>query len=552
MHDPSRRRKLRWLLAARVLMSTLLLGSALLLQLRSPGTPSADPFFLLIGLTYALTFVWAVTVRQAEHRRWLVDAQLAGDALVFTAFIYLTGGIASYFSSLYVLPIIAAATLQRRRGATMVAALAAGMYGGLVLAQYLHAHGVISSNWFAGSTWVLPPARVAFYTVAINSCGFLLVAWLAGSLAESLRRADVRLEKATDEIANLQAFSQDVIDSLTSGLLTADYRGRILTINRAAEAILGLDAEEAEGREVAGLLQLPEGFAASLETGLEIGASRRADFRHRRAGGPEIEIGLSVAHLVTPGGRAGFLFTFQDVTESKKAERDARLQQRLAAVGEMAAGIAHEIRNPLASMSGSIQILRHELHLTEEQAQLMDIVLRESDRLNATINNFLAYARPQRFAVARLDLRRILNDAAQLLRNSAEVRDEHTIAVDVPPHEVPYEADEGQVRQIVWNLATNALKAMPDGGRLTLRAAVAGDGSGPVLAFEDTGAGIAPEALDGLFQPFRGAFAKGSGLGLAIVHRIVSDYGGEIEVTSTPGAGTLVSVRLPAVPAAAV
>src|SRR4029077_10997867 len=197
--------------------------------------------------------------------------------------------------------------------------------------------------------------------------------------------------------------------------------------------------------------------------------ARRFEVRYRtpdKRG--ELEIGFSATHLETPGGRAGLLFTFQDVTGIKKLERDAAIQQRLAAVGEMAAGIAHEIRNPLASMSGSIQILRQELPLSSEQEQLMDIVLRESERLNNTIRSFLAYARPQHFQIARFDVRRALNDAALLLRNSSEVGDQHLIEVDVPSQEVWYEADEGQIKQIVWNLATNGLRAMPHGGRLGL------------------------------------------------------------------------------------
>ena len=248
---------------------------------------------------------------------------------------------------------------------------------------------------------------------------------------------------------------------------------------------------------------------------------------------------------MTPGGRAGLLFTFQDVTTVKKLERDMRIQQRLAAVGEMAAGIAHEIRNPLASMSGSIQILRQELPLSAEQEQLMDIVLRESERLNNTIRSFLAYARPQRFAIQRFDVRRALNDAALLLRNSAEVHEGHIIEVQVPPDELWYEADEGQIKQIIWNLATNGLRAMPDGGRLRLIGSVESASTGVVITVQDEGVGIPADELDGLFQPFRGSFAKGSGLGLAIVHRIVNDYSGEIHVSSQQGSGTTVSVRLP-------
>src|SRR6185295_8721378 len=178
--------------------------------------------------------------------------------------------------------------------------------------------------------------------------------------------------------------------------------------------------------------------------------------------------------------------------------------------------------------------------------QLMDIVLRESERLNTTIRSFLAYARPQRFEIARFDIRRALNDTALLLRNSAEVHDGHDIVVDVPSTELWYEADEGQIKQIVWNLATNGLRSMPDGGRLTLIAAAEPAADGVVLSVQDQGVGIPAAELDGLFQPFHGTFAKGSGLGLAIVHRIVSDYNGEIQVSSQPGAGTTVAVRLPA------
>ena len=195
---------------------------------------------------------------------------------------------------------------------------------------------------------------------------------------------------------------------------------RILTFNRAAEAITGVPYRSAVGRPIGDVLQLPAAVVESIPADL---ASRRRVRGTNASTGPadgrgEIEIGLTATHLETPGGRAGFLFTFQDVTTIKKLERDAAMQQRLAAVGEMAAGIAHEIRNPLASMSGSIQILRQELPLSSEQEQLMDIVMRESDRLNTTIRSFLAYARPQRFQIARFDVRRAVNDTALLLRNS--------------------------------------------------------------------------------------------------------------------------------------
>jgi two-component system sensor histidine kinase PilS (NtrC family) len=546
MFDTELRRKLAWLIGIRAIISTILLGSATFARITAPGSFAVDPLFFLIGLIYAVTLFYASTLRYVDRFRWLVDLQLAGDALIVSAFIYFTGGITSYFTSLYVLPIVAGSTVQFRRGGLLVATLSTVLYVGLVLAQYLAASGLRTDPWLAAYALDLPVRAMAAYTAGLNVFGFFAVAMLSGSLADSLRSAGARLEQASSEIAGLQALNQHVIDSLPSGLVTTDPRQSVLTFNRAAAFITGVPAFSALGQPIADVLQLPPAVLQRLDGDLGDWGGRRQEFLYRTADGRgEIVLGLSTTHLVTPGGRAGFLFSFQDVTKIKKLERDATLQQRLAAVGEMAAGMAHEIRNPLASMSGSIQILRQELPLSAEQEQLMDIVLRESDRLNETIRSFLAYARPQRFAVARLDIRRALSDAAALLRNSADLNDKHLVDVDVPPHELWYEADEGQIKQIVWNLATNGIRAMPDGGRLRLTAAAEPVSNGVSITVQDEGIGIPPEELDGLFQPFHGSFARGTGLGLAIVHRIVSDYQGEIEVSSQPGRGTTVSVRLP-------
>jgi two-component system, NtrC family, sensor histidine kinase PilS len=275
--------------------------------------------------------------------------------------------------------------------------------------------------------------------------------------------------------------------------------------------------------------------------------SKRTDYVYRQQNGAAIELGLSVAALPLPDGSRGYLYTFQDVTDVRRFEQNARLQQRLAAVGEMAAGIAHEIRNPLASMSGSMQMLKQELPLSTDQAQLMDIVLKESERLNQTIKSFLAYARPQRYSLQRLDLRKVVHETAMLLRNSTEVEDRHQIDVRETDGDVSVDADEGQIRQIIWNLATNGLRAMQGGGTLCLAAlrehAPAGDIA--VLLVEDEGVGIPPEEVDSIFQPFRGSFGKGTGLGLAIVHRIVTDYGGHIEVKPRSGGGTVFRVAFP-------
>ena len=540
------RSRLSTLIAARVVLVTLLMGSAILIQISRPGAFPVDPFFALIGLTYALSMFYLATLRFAERHPWLVDLQFSVDALLVSAFLYVTGGITSNFSSLYLLPIVAASMIRYRRVAVQLAVLCSLLYLALVAVQYVDLDLPMARRF--SPAVALPTIRVAQYTVAINLGGFIGVALLAGSLADSLRSAGARLEDASHHIRDLRAFNEYVINSLLSGLITTDDQGRILTFNRAASTIVGVAAVQVIGRDVIAVMQMPEAVRGRMAD-LTSGRSLKVDCQHRTADGRVIDVGLTASTLTFPDGATGYVWSFQDVTDVRRLERDARLRQRLAAVGEMAAGIAHEIRNPLASMSGSIQVLRQELPLSEDQAQLMDIVLRESERLNDTIKSFLAYARPQRSALARLDVRKVVQDTALLLRNSAEVRSHHVIDVEVPAEPVWCDADEHQIRTIVWNLATNGLRAMSKEGRLRLtigsERATEGD-DWVVLAVQDEGCGIATEDLDGIFQPFRSSFERGTGLGLAIVHRVVTDYNGTIQVSSQVGAGTVVRVRLPA------
>ena len=547
------RRRLFWLIGGRVSVVTLLLGSAILIQINAPGSLPINPFFFMIGLTYALTFVYVLLLRQAEQHSWIVDLQLACDAVIVSALVHMTNGVSSYFTSLYALPVIAASTIQSQRSGMLIGVLSSTMYAGVVSAQYF---GTPALPVVVG-VGSLPEGRVALFIVGLNIFGFMAVAALSGYLAERLRRTGAALEQTSIQLADLQAFSEHVISSLNAGLATTDIEGRIISFNKAAAEITGASALDAVDQLAARVLQLPAEFQEMFGTREGRPKLPRVEYPFTCPDGREIEIGISTAILRTPRGEVGFVFTFQDVTQSRRQEREARIQQRLAAVGQMAAGIAHEIRNPLASMSGSLQILRQELPLSDEQSQLMDIVLRESERLNDTIRSFLAYARPQRNALMRLDVRQVLTDAGTLLQNSPERLEAHAIACAVPAAPVWCLADEAQIRQIVWNLATNGLRAMPDGGTLTLAArAIAAEAGKPLriaIAVTDEGIGIAPEDLDGILQPFQGGFAKGSGLGLSIVHRIVSDYGGELAVTSQPGRGTTVTVTLPAAdqPAAA-
>jgi two-component system, NtrC family, sensor histidine kinase PilS len=398
----------------------------------------------------------------------------------------------------------------------------------------------------------LPPPRYAFYSVSVHIIAFIAVARLTGYLAQSLHRSDQNLRAASSAIADLQAFNQLVIDSMTGGLTATDADGRIVMFNRAAESITGHHAALVRGKSAREILQLPGELGGALAEVVATGRGRRVIYPFTARDGSQLQMGLTLGPLMTASG-AGYLFTFQDVTELKRLEREAETQKRLAAVGQMAAGIAHEIRNPLASMSGSMQVLRQELELEPDQAQLFDIVLRESDRLNQTIRDFLSYARPSQGQAAAVDMATVARDAARLLRNSPDCTAAHRIECDAEGPTTVH-AVEAQMRQIVWNLATNALRAMPAGGTLRLHVGVNGrrdvaasvGGSAVVLSVSDDGVGIPSEDLDRIFQPFHGGFAKGAGLGLAIVHRIVSDQGGSIAVHSQAGRGTTIDVILPA------
>lgn len=537
---PRLRRRLLWLISLRVAIVTVLLGAGVLVSLRSSTTWTSDPFFLLLGLTYALTVVYALTLHQAARQRWLVDLQFGIDTILISGLVWATGGVVSFFSSLYALPILAASAVQDRQAGILVGFLSSLLLMGVVLAQYTGVLGTAHGGVLGAE---LPAMSTALYSTGLGVFGFIAVAGLSGHLAERLRRADASLEQASTRIADLQAFNQHVIESLPSGLVTTDTQGQIVTFNPSAERITGWSAADAVGREITELLPLPD---TSIEPRSEAPPpSQEIEVIYPHPAGSKREIAVTIAPLLAPIGQGGRLIVFDDVTDARHLEREARLRQRLAAVGEMAAGIAHEIRNPLASMSGSIQILRQDLPLNSEQQRLMDIVLRESERLNDTIRAFLAYARPGGGEVHRLDFVRLVSDTALLLRHDSELGERHRVDVAVPPEPVWVEADENQMRQIVWNLASNALHAMPDGGTLQLSVGRASDG-GVALRASDDGVGIPADEVETVFQPFRGTFGKGTGLGLAIVHRIVTDHGGDVRVDSTEGVGTTVEVRLPA------
>jgi two-component system, NtrC family, sensor histidine kinase PilS len=546
------RRRLVWLIALRPLLVGLILGAGLFVESPSPkGLPPEFAIYLLEAVG-VLTVLYVCTSRIHARWPWLIEAQLVVDVCVVSSIVVLTGGFHSDFVALYVLPILGGSVLRLSRGGMTIALWSGASFGLIVASQY----GLVSPQpeyWgLSNAILPLPGPRYAFYSVSVHVVAFAAVARLTGYLAQSLHRSDMSLRAASTAIADLQAFNQHVIDSMTGGLAATDADGRILMFNRAAEAITGHHAALVRGQGAVQVLQLPEQLRGALSDVAATGRGHRVIYPFRLRDGRQLDVGITIGPLMTSSG-AGYLFTFQDVTELRRLEREAETQKRLAAVGQMAAGIAHEIRNPLASMSGSMQVLRQELELQPDQAQLFDIVLRESDRLNQTIRDFLSYARPSQGQTVPVDMATVVRDAARLLRNSPDCTAAHRIEC-AAGGATTVQAVEAQMRQIVWNLATNALRAMPTGGTLRLHVGVNGStdaevsvgGPAVVLSVSDDGVGIPAEDLDRIFQPFHGGFAKGAGLGLAIVHRIVTDQGGSIAVHSQAGRGTTIDVILPA------
>ncbi len=535
-----------WLMVLRLTIVTAFMGFTFLAEgIRELKSPT-DPIYFLMAITYLLTLMYSLAWRfTVSFRKQLAYVQILFDLLTITGIVYYTGGSNSDFSSLYFISIIAASIILFRRGGVVAATLASGLYGSLVQA--------LSFGWLShypsGSieSLVTSPSPLVSYTLIVNVFGFYTVALLTSYLSENLRLAGRKLEEATDFLANLQVFNQTILDSITAGLMTTDFNGHINFFNNAAATIFARDKVETLGMNVTQLLSEKTGFLGRLKKGLSKDKRfLRLEGLYLDKRGKEIYLGMSVSYLIYEGEkRSGFLFAFQDLTEIKRLEREVRLKENLATMGEMAAGMAHEIRNPLASISGSVQVLKESEALSDEQKRLMEIIVRESERLSGTLSDFLAYARPSRFEPEQIDLRQVLEETATLLAHGPEVLPEHRILLDIPEHSVILFADPNQMKQITWNLSRNALQAMPSGGQLVMSLRY-DDMGAIVMAFRDEGIGMTEGERKTVFAPFAGDFPAGSGLGLAIVYRIVEDYNGVIQVDGQTPKGTVVSIHFPA------
>jgi two-component system sensor histidine kinase PilS (NtrC family) len=240
----------------------------------------------------------------------------------------------------------------------------------------------------------------------------------------------------------------------------------------------------------------------------------------------------------------GYIISCQDLTEIIRLEEEVRLKDRMAAIGRMAAGIAHEIRNPLTAIRGSVEILRSHANLSGREERLLDILIRESDRLNKFVEDFLNFARPRRYAKHFIDLVPVLRDSVTLLRNSPEIRGKHSVSLNVEAHAIRILGSADQLNQVFWNLAQNAIRAMPNGGELKISIRKALEGVAEII-FQDSGIGMSREEKKQMFQPFHSGFKGGLGLGLSIIFQIMEDHRGRISFESEKGKGTKVSLSFP-------
>jgi two-component system sensor histidine kinase PilS (NtrC family) len=505
----------------------------------------------VLAAGFLSTALFAGCLRLVKRLAWFGALQLGLDVVLVTALVHFSGGADSFFGFLYLPITLYGAILFERRGAYGSAALASAGYG---LALWT-AEQTGTRALFGGPHPSTPLSALwVVHTVAL-----LLVALLGTALARELRIAGERLEESATSLRRLRDLHERTVESLTSGLLTTDLAGRVRSFNPEAERITGLSAREAAGRDLDEVL--PGARALALAPAAARGRIRaRMPFRDRR--GQERRLGLSGSILRAAGGAPdGHVVIFQDVSDVVRMEAELRRSERLAATGQLAANIAHEIRNPLAAISGSLEMLRDGPSRGVEAAQrqrLFEIALREVERLDHLIADFLAYARPAAAEPAPLAVGPVVEDVLKMFEASRPpgVR----VALDVPA-DCTVLADSRQLRQALWNVVLNAAQAMPDGGELRISArrleeppqevdpqrrnAADEEGRCVEIAVADTGVGIPPDVLERVFEPFFTTKRTGSGLGLPTVHRIVENHGGSLSLESRPGAGTVVRVRLP-------
>jgi two-component system sensor histidine kinase PilS (NtrC family) len=528
-----------------VALATLLLASVVLAALsqgapESLGGPFARFAFGLLTTTYLASVGYGLAYKRVRDPVRFAYFQITVDLVLASVLVHATGGGQSAFFFLYFLDVVAVAMLAQRRGAGLVAGVSAILMVSVSVAGYLRVFPLVpGQSWLP---WDIARGDLAL-RLALNVAALAAVGALATHLAAQTRQAGERLTRHERYAGDLASLHENTIRSLTSGLVTLGLDGHLTSINEAACEILGTAAPTLLGRPLAE--SLPE-LAAVLEQAGPRGTLRRAEVTAVRPDGAVRNLGISAAPLSDHAGQVvGRVIHFQDLTELRRMQLKVERAERLASIGRLAAGIAHEIRNPLASISGSVEMLKTTPGADEDSRQLMDIAVREVDRLNRLVTDLLDYARPHSEERRPLDLGEQVSEIARVFEQ--ERRPGLTVALTITPG-VLVEAATGQLRQVLWNLIRNAAQAMPDGGPISITVAV--EGGAAVLAIRDGGVGIPAETFDRIFEPFYSTKAGGTGLGLATVARIVDDHRGAIDVDSELGRGTTFTVRFPLAPTA--
>lgn len=546
--DEGNVRKLTFL---RLVVATLVVGAAIV-ALQLAGAPgSMGALYGSLGAIYLSTGAIYGAHRLGAPFRWLVASAAAIDIAVLTAILHYTGGSGSPFAVLYILPILCGSVYFQVRGGLATAALAAAAYG---VYGFLEFDGALRP---AMETLVVPGAYGALLVRSYLSVGvFMLTGLFSGNLSSYVRKRGEELARKEEEIKRIQLHTDSIITNVSSGLIVTTMAGEVTAFNPAAVRILGLrPAEDIKGRLIQDVVPHMSALVREIEGVLETGAPRR---RHeldvRRKDGTELPIGISISLLKGDGGeRRGIVAIFQDLTEVHRMREKVRCADKMAAVGELSTAIAHEIRAPLASICGSIEMLAGELSLSGDNKNLMELVMKESDRLDRIITDFLEFARLRKPAFEPVDVEQCLREVLMLLRHSSEF--DKRISIEVAgnaPHACVY-ADDEQIRQVFLNLIMNACEAMDGGGRLAIRI----DGVMKTLReggcseecvsidFENTGPAIPENVLPHVFEPFYSTKEGGTGLGLAIVARIVESHNGHVRVTSAEDRGVRFTVALP-------
>ncbi len=527
-------------MVSRTVLVTLLLGTLIFFQrgYRIHPFPTVYLHYFLLSI-YALTGIYWYLLQKSHNLSFLAYLQISGDILLITVLVYVTGGIDSGFSLLYHLSIISASIILYRRGGYLSASLSSILYGCMLDMQYYNVLGLVQSLNFT--------AMQVLYQVFVNILSFYMVAFLSGYLSDRLRKTSQELRTKSMDYEDLRTMQDHILKSVRSGILTLDLDGQMTSCNPAAENITGYSYAELKTRwhDIFGN-SIKELFGHTNDLKER---PYRFDGKIVKKNGQMVILGISASLLRDDKNVIrGIILVFQDITKLVEMEEKIRRQEQLAMVGSLAAGIAHEIRNPLASLSGSIQVLQGELDLKGDEQHLMNIVVRETDRLNTIITEFLDYARPQTLQVEQILLSSILDETILLLKNSRDCKEGIAIKVEVDPH-VVIKADAQRMRQVFWNLLINSCQAMPDGGEITVStlplSSPEGDATWREIVIQDTGCGISHEYLDKIFEPFFTTKTRGTGLGLAIVNRIIEDHGGIIDVKSEVGRGTKFRIRLP-------